>query len=112
MTPFEYKIMSTLCSNDIDAKMLENQLSEIAVKNRDYTGVGLYTEFSVSDTASLLPEDKNRMIDNPALYLSHPELENGAGVILWLEGRKISTLECFVYDGNWPNDESLFEIHT
>ena len=104
--------MNILCRNDSDARILENQLSEIMVKDRDYTGVGLYTKFIVSDAASLLPEGKNRMIDNPNLYLSHPELKNGAGVILWLEGRKISTLECFVYDGNWPKDESLFEIHT
>ena len=112
LSKFEKLVMEAFIKEDPEAELLRVQMISATVSNREYTGVGLFTEIQVPENAPLL-RASNRYIEGvPKAHLEHPELSNGAGVLLWFENGRISTLECYTYGGEWPDDETLFTIST
>ena len=111
-TELEIEIFDSLISGDPEEGVLREQISSAKVIDRDFTGVGVFTKVSVSDDAPLLSASNRYIETTPKTYLEHPSLEAEAGVILWFENYKISTLECYTFDGDWPEDETLFKIIT
>ena len=110
LSEFEKMVLTALINDDPEKETIRAQLTKADVVERDYTGVGLYTKIQVSENAPLLCKSNRYIEEAPKTHLEHPQLEAGAGVILWFEEGKVSTLECYTYDGEWPQDESLFNI--
>lgn len=112
LSEFEKMVLSSLIKGDPEVKIILAQLIDAVVVERDYTGVGLYTKIKVSENSPLLSKSNRYIEEAPKTHLKHPNLEVGAGVILWFDEGKVSTLECYAYDGDWPKDESLFTVST
>jgi hypothetical protein len=110
LSEFEKMVLGSLIENDPEKKIMLCQLRDVTVLEREYTGVGLHTKFQVSNDSPLLSKSNRYIEDAPKTHLGHPELKHGAGVILWINSGKISMLECYTYDGDWPKNESLFTI--
>jgi hypothetical protein len=66
--------------------------------------------FAVPPTAIRLSASSRYIEQTPKTHLEHPDLEAGAGALLWFQDGWLATLECYVYDGAWPADESLFRV--
>lgn len=110
LSEFEKIVLEALIDGDPEKEIILAQLREAIVLERDYTGVGLFTKMQISESTPLLSKSNRYIEEAPKIHLDHPELEAGAGVILWFEEGKVSTLECYTYDGDWPENESLFTI--
>ena len=112
LSEFEKMILAALIEGDPEAEIILAQLTDAVVVERDYTGVGLYTKIQVSENSPILSKSNRYIEETPKTHLKHPNLEAGAGVMLWFDEGKVSTLECYTYDGDWPKDESLFTVDT
>ncbi len=110
LSKFEHTILKALIKNDPEENILREQLKSSSVFKREYTGVGLYTNIEINNETSRLSKSNRYIEDVPKVHLVHPELEAGAGALLWFKDGFISTLECYTYEGDWPEDESKFLI--
>jgi hypothetical protein len=108
LSNFERKFIATMAKPDRQREIILAQLQVATVASRDYTGVGLYTELSVPESAPLLDEARWKIEEMPQCSGEHPDLPAGAGFILWLKAGYISCLESYTYDGSWPTNEDLF----
>lgn len=81
---------------------LISHLEALAVNSRRYTGVGVYTDFR--PTTELEPcrscPTTLRLGGKVVGYVGAQELL--AGFVLYVDEGIITTLESFVYDGQWP----------
>lgn len=110
-TEFEQRVFEVLVTGDDEENIIREQLSKARVLKRDYTGVGLYTVVEVPDECTKLSKSNRYIEETPKAHLEHPNLKGGAGVLLWFKDGRISTLECYTYDGEWPNDETKFTVY-
>ena len=112
LSAYERRAIEAIASSDLQGDVILAQLAATKCASRDYTGVGLYTELVVEPGAPLLDEARWKIEDMPKGHAEHPELPDGAGLILWAKDVYISCLESYTYDGSWPQDESLFRLVT
>lgn len=110
LSEFEQSVLDILIEGDPEEGIIKQQLVDASVIDRDYTGVGLYTNIMVSVDTPLLSKTNRPIEEIPKIHLEHPELEAGAGVLLWFKEGRVSTLECYTYEGEWPDNEYLFTI--
>ena len=110
LSSFEKLVLSAIIQGDADEATLAEQIRSARVEQRDYTGVGLFTKLVV-DPRTPRSEPPQRYVEEiPRTQLAHPALPAGAGVILWISDGRADTLECFTYEGDWPDDESRFSV--
>jgi hypothetical protein len=91
--------------------ILREQLSQATLSARDYTGVGYYTNITVSAQACRLPSSRLVIHD---VHAEVTGLEHGAGFAVFLEEGALSLLEGFCYEDAWPTDATvhrLFYMH-
>jgi len=112
LSAYERRAIEVIATADPQGDVILAQLAAAKCASRDYTGVGLYTDLAVKPGAPLLDEARWKIEDMPKGHAEHPELPNGAGLILWVKDGYISCLESYTYDGSWPQDESLFRLAT
>ncbi len=112
LSTFELQAIRAIAGTDPERDCLLAQLGKAELISRDYTGVGLYVHISVPATSPKMDLGRWKIEDVPQGYAQHPMLPAGAGLIVWLENGLISCLECYTYEGNWPDDESLFRVTT
>ena len=112
LSKFERDAIAAVAASDAQRDILLAQLAQATCASRDYTGVGLYTELSVSPDAPKLNEARWKIEDMPAGHAEHPDIPEGIGLILWVKDGHISCLESYTYDGRWPDDESLIRPAT
>ena len=110
LTDLERSVLLAMAEDDSEREALLRQIETARVVDRDYTGVGLYTKLAVGAEVPRLKTPNRSIEDYPKLSLIHPELEVGAGVILWLADAKIDTIEFYTFAGDWPKNETAFEI--
>jgi hypothetical protein len=107
---FEVRVLHAIVQGDPEI-VIRSQLDGAIVKNRDFTGVGVYTQIQVLENSERLRWSSRYIKETPKLHLEHPELPAGAGVLLWFKDGYVATLECYTNGGRqWPEDESLFTI--
>ena len=111
ITPFEARVLEALVAGDPEEAALRDQVSKAKVTSRDYSGLGLFVNFAVPETAIRLGTSNRLIEQTPRTDLEHPGVPAGAGALLWFEDGWLATLECYTYDGAWPADESLFIVH-
>jgi hypothetical protein len=107
---FEYQAIAALAGIDPEREILLAQLAVAEAVSRDYTGVGLYVDISVPATAPKVDSTRWMIQDMLRGHAEHPALAAGAGMIVWLRDGVIRCLECYTYEGDWPDDESLFRV--
>ncbi|MEM9079102.1 MAG: hypothetical protein AAGC74_00230 [Verrucomicrobiota bacterium] len=110
LSDLERNVLFALAEDDPERETLLRQIESARVADRDYTGVGLYTKLTVNPDVPKLTTTNRLIEDYPKLGLIHPDLEAGAGVILWLDEAKIDTIEFYTFSGDWPKDEAAFKI--
>ncbi|HEX7918899.1 MAG TPA: hypothetical protein VF454_05805 [Gemmatimonadales bacterium] len=109
-TEFERMVFDSLLRDDPDEGLLRVQLDSVVVTKRDHTGHGLYSHLQVPPDVARVGSDRRYVQDVPKTHLLHPQLEAGAGAMLWLKDGVAVTLECYTFGGDWPGDESLFRV--
>ncbi|HEY0782742.1 MAG TPA: hypothetical protein VGE98_09825 [Thermoanaerobaculia bacterium] len=82
----------------------------IEIHARRFTGVGLYTDFSVRPDVS--PGDLGGRAAGPLRgpEITSPAIPGGAGTLLWVKESGIHTLEIFAYADAFPEDLKDFEL--
>jgi predicted transcriptional regulator len=110
LSNFEKLVLDAMISGDSEEAMIREQLETAIVKSRDYSGVGLFTEIEVGANTPRLAKSNRYIEETPKIYLVHPELQAGAGALLWFTDGFVSMLECYSYEGKWPDDESGFSV--
>ena len=110
LSTYEYEAIKTMAVNSSQPDILLAQLALADCVSRDYTGVGLSTNIVLDPAAPRLNGELWKIEDMPKAYVQHPELDAGAGVILWLKDGYMSCLESYTHGGDWPSDVSLFKI--
>ena len=112
LTEFDRRAIEAVAGSHMQKHVLLSQLEYATCRSRRYTGVGLYTEVSVPASCPRLVGAFVSPDSMPTCVVSHPELEHGASLILWVERGVISCLEAVALTEDWPKDESLFEFVT
>jgi len=110
LSPYEYEAIKTMALIYPQRDILLAQLALADCVSRDHTGVGLYTNIVLDPAAPRLNGGLWKIEDMPKAYAQHPELDAGAGLILWLKDGYMCCLESYTYGGEWPSDISLFKI--
>ncbi|UBV43062.1 hypothetical protein LAJ19_20550 (plasmid) [Deinococcus taeanensis] len=105
-------IQQILTVEAADFSELTTQLSQLAVVSRHATGVGVYTNFS--PTADLEPchscPSVMRLGQHVVAYIGAKE--SLGGFVLYVDDGIITTLEGYIYEGQWPDDAlQHFRLH-
>ena len=100
MTPFERAVMSALTAGDHPIlEALRAQAVLATVTHRDIVGPSSYTYFEVAPVARRLPHKSLRIGD---LQLQLQGAMTPADAVLHVENGVLKSLECYVYDGQFP----------
>lgn len=86
---------------------LKDQIEACHVVKKEYTGAGFYFELDVDKKIPAV-DAKIKAINGPEI--KSPQLESGAGSILFLEDGYLKTLEIFAYDNSFPEALKAFEL--
>jgi hypothetical protein len=98
---FERSIMTLLLQGDHPIlTILQQQYASAKVESREFSGVGFFTEFEVSETVPLV-EPPNFAAGNVDIQLQN--LPNGAGCVLFIRDGKLACLECYTFSEPWPD---------
>jgi hypothetical protein len=99
-TRLERAVLDAICeSHPEDRAALEAQLSTAIIGNRENTGCGFFTHFSV-DQSSSAPIGGPRMRNGPSVQVNG--LKHKMGFILWLEQGYADCLEGYI----WANEST------
>ena len=104
----ELRVLLAIASKHEERESLLKQVMSGDVSEREYTGVGFYSQFELPETAPCVNSWKFGEV--PQAFGTHPKLDEGACFILWMKDGQIAQLEAYSNSGDWPEDESLFEI--
>ena len=88
---------------------LRQQLAVASIANREFTGVGFFTNFHVPNTAPRLPNHQHLVIHD--VHSEVVGLELGAGYLLFVQDGVLSCLEGFIYEDAWPVDAKLIRLY-
>jgi len=101
----EQELMNLLLQGDHPIlAILRQQYVTAKVGSREFSGVGFFTNFEVSETAPLV-EPPNFEAGNVDIQLEN--LPNGAGCVLFVRDGKLSFLECYTYSDPWPEQITI-----
>jgi hypothetical protein len=87
--------------------ILRAQLKVAKITTRDFSGAGFFTNLAVPDTVERVPATR-LVIGN--VHVASPELENGAGSILFVDGGILNFLETFTYTDEMWKVPSTFTL--
>ena len=100
---FEREVMKAIIAENPEiSELLEKQYRSAKVVSREFTGVGFFIGFDVTDKNSRLPEYPNNALGR--VQAKFKELEYGVGFVLFIREGFIVTLEGFTYDEPWPEN--------
>jgi hypothetical protein len=102
---FITEIVELILKGNKDSESLMHQIPFLSESKYDYTGVGLYVDFSHSPEAAVYKIDEAQRVITGIQILSEDLDASGGGAILFLKGGIISTLEIYTYTGSYPRKE-------
>jgi hypothetical protein len=109
LTHFERAVMHKLLAGEDEIlAILRDQLTLASVNERQMTGAGFFTRFTVPKAARLLPI--NRPLKIGDVKAKMPELDYGAGFLLYIENGLLHMLEGYSFEEPWPERVSTFEL--
>jgi hypothetical protein len=107
--PLERAVMEFLLRGDHPVlKTLEAQWRLASIRDREFTGVGLFANIDVSHSAKSL-SNARRFTFGDVLVDFHG-LKAPVGSVLFIEDGKLSTLELYTHGEPWPADDSRFTL--
>ncbi|MGH2483438.1 MAG: barstar family protein [Candidatus Limnocylindria bacterium] len=108
LTKLEQAVLDKLLQlGNPTVEALRLQAEHSRVRHREYTGVGFWTEFDVSEVAS---SAGSADFELSGVGADIPGLEHGAGFLLFVRNGYLSQLEGFTYDEPWPQDDQVFRL--
>jgi len=101
------KNMFLFCENEhIDT--IKQQYNNSIVTDREFTGVGFYTNFYVADKSLHLKDNVNFEIGG--IHASINGLKSGAGFIVFIRNGVIKCLEGYTYGEPWPKEITEYKF--
>ena len=98
---FEAEAMRRIVAEDPSiSELLKKQYKSAEIISREFTGVGFFTRFNITDVSSRLPGSVN--LELGAAHARIEGIEHGAGFVLFIRGGLIKTLEGYTFDEPWP----------
>jgi hypothetical protein len=88
--------------------ILREQIDQISVSEREFTGVGFFAKFA--EPIDVLRIDDFRSTKIGDVYAEISSLKHGAGFLLYIENGILHMLEGFTYDEPWPAGPYTFEL--
>lgn len=107
LTQLEIKVFDWYLNNLSSVKLI-NQVKNIQITNREYTGHGFYSDIIVPDAIADL-DDKDTIInpiDGP--IIKGPDIDVQGETILFIENRRINLLEIYSYGDSFPEKPQEF----
>ncbi len=109
-TPLEKAVLDALLDKPGEPfTTVQQQLAHVVVAQREFSGVGFFTNFT-------LPADAPVRRDLPSAEIGgveaeFPNTQHGAGFLLFIRDGVVSWLEGFTYDEPWPACIDEFVLH-
>jgi hypothetical protein len=109
LTSLEKEVLDMLLDKSGEPYVtIRQQLSHAVVANREFTGVGFFTNFTVPDGLSIRYDLPDMTIGDVGAELSN--LKHGAGFLLFIRNGRVDFLEGFTYDEPWPTKIDQFKV--
>ncbi|WP_111597191.1 hypothetical protein [Chitinophaga skermanii] len=99
---FIAKVLDALIAESADKDLLKAQLPFITEEETDYTGVGVFVNFSHEEEAEAFKAESGAL---EGVTITSPLLPMGASAILFITDGIIDMLEIFALDGEYPMEE-------
>lgn len=109
LTALETAVLDVLLRDDLPQyASLREQVRTSKVRLREMTGVGFFTQFTISPEAPLLPGSPSFELGDVAG--SAAGVQHGLGFLLFVRQGKITGLEGYTYDEPWPDPLEDFKV--
>lgn len=108
MNQLEEDILAWMSSKS-SSEAFATQAQVLKVTNREYTGVGCYTDFEIPTERNVQPI-RGHSQPYPGPHIEAAELEAGAGTHLWIQDGFITCLEIFAYGNSFPEDLTEYKL--
>jgi hypothetical protein len=110
LSVFERAVMEAALVGDHPVlESLREQLHYCSVRNRSYSGVGFFTEFTIDPGTPAAPTSRDSVhIGDVAASVNG--LKHGAGFVVFVRGGYLDMLEGHSYDEPWPEQIEEYEI--
>ncbi|SRR6266404_1763202 len=98
----ERRVMEFLLAGDLPIlRLLRDQYAHVSVENREYSGVGVFSDFTVrADAPRVTPP--NFTISDISYELAN--VQNGGSAVLFIRDGALSMLELYNWTDDWPAD--------
>ncbi len=103
LTSLENDIVRWLLMNCEDIH-IQRQLPKVLLCKRDYTGVGFFLHFSLPSDAVAVPDSAGDSTPIPGPEIVSPQLDSGAGTVVFLTDGRIDCIEIFAYGNHFPEN--------
>lgn len=108
LLPLELSVLTKLLEGqDVLLDVLRLQVKNCSVVQRELTGCGFYTTFSIPDN---LPRISNISATFGDVVADIVGLKNGAGFLLFIKDGALDMLEGYSFDEVWPDSTSEFKL--
>ena len=109
MNALETAVLHKLLEGDLPPLVrLREQCSHVSVRNREFTGVGFFTDFDHPPGVVRLESPSRAVFGDVIADIDG--LEYGAGFLLIIESGVISVLEGYSYGETWPESIGRFSL--
>lgn len=109
LTPLEHAVLHRLLDRPGEPyDTIRQQLAHATVASREFTGVGFFTEFTVSEEATVARSLPDMTLGD--VVAESASLKHGAGFVLFVRNGVVSMLEGHTYDEPWPDSVDDFRV--
>jgi hypothetical protein len=86
---------------------LREQLNSATISEVEMTGCGFYARFAVAADAPLASPPR---LTGGSAKIELSDAKHGAGCVLFVRDGRLSTLEGYTYDDDWPEDARVLSV--
>lgn len=105
----EQNVMEMLLAGENPVlEVLRLQYRSSQIKSRELTGCGFFTYFAVDQSVAVPIRAASLQLGDVDAVI--PNLEHGAGFVLFVENGYLDVLEGYCYDESWPTSVSGFTL--
>jgi hypothetical protein len=110
LTPLEKAVIGALLEKSGEPfDTARQQLEHARITKREFTGVGFFTEFAITDDAPIRRDLPDATLGN--VGVEFPGVQHGAGFLLFIRGGVVTMLEGYTYAGDqWPERIDEFRV--
>ena len=110
LTKLESAVLEALLAGDHPVLVgLRAQVPLLAVKAREVSSAGCFTEFTIADGGGRAPVSSERLVFGD-VQATIPGLKLGAGFVLYVNKGLLHLLEGYTFDEPWPESTESFTL--